>query len=77
MYPLSVCDDFALFSEPQSSWIVEVKSGREKEFVKHLGDDAICLGQTQESEIAITRGEEKVLALDIDQVLKKWKGGYV
>ena len=73
---LGLRTDFALFSEPQSSWIIEVRSGREKEFVKYMGEDAIFLGQTQQSALEITRGEDKVLVVDIDQIRKKWKRGY-
>ena len=73
---LGLRTDFALFSEPQSTWLVEVKHGREDEFVKLLGDDSIYLGRTRDSEIAVTRGEERVLNVGTDSILKHWKKGY-
>jgi phosphoribosylformylglycinamidine synthase len=74
--PLGLRTDFALFSEPQSSWLVEVKSGRKKEFASLLGDDSIYLGNTYKSEIIFMRGEEKVLNVSTDSVLRRWKRGY-
>jgi phosphoribosylformylglycinamidine synthase len=74
--PLGLRTDFALFSEPQSSWVVEVRKGKEKQFTDHLGDDSVVIGYTQESELIVRRGEERVLLIDLQSILRNWKRGY-
>lgn len=73
---LGLRNDFALFSEPQSSWIVEVRKGSEENFLKILGEDAILIGHTQENSLSVTAGEGKIMDLSIDKILSKWKKGY-
>jgi phosphoribosylformylglycinamidine synthase len=74
--PLGLRADFAMFSEPQSGWIVEVKKGREGEFEEILGDDSMYLGQTQEESFEVVRGEEKIVSVGLDPILRNWKRGY-
>jgi phosphoribosylformylglycinamidine synthase len=74
--PLGLRNDFAIFSEPQSSWVVEVGEDREEEFVKILGDDTIYIGRTQDARFTVARGEESVLDVDLESILKNWKKGY-
>ncbi|MGC8561866.1 MAG: phosphoribosylformylglycinamidine synthase subunit PurL [Thermoplasmata archaeon] len=74
--PLGLRTDFALFSEPQSSWIVEVKMGKEEKFLEIMRDDAIHIGYTQESSLSVKTGEERVMDISIDRILRKWKKGY-
>jgi len=73
---LGLRTDFAIFSEPQSSWIAEVKKGKEEEFLKILGDDAVYIGKTQESIFSASRGEERVFSVDLDRIMRNWKRGY-
>ncbi|MEM0134918.1 MAG: AIR synthase-related protein, partial [Thermoplasmatales archaeon] len=74
--PLGLRSDFAIFSEPQSSWVVEIEKGNEEKFLEIMGDDAIYLGYTQESTFSITAGEDKVLDIDLNLILRNWKKGY-
>lgn len=68
--------DFALFSEPQATWVVEVERGMENEFVTLMKDDASRIGIVSDSHLKVTNGEEKILSISISKILKKWKEGY-
>ncbi|MEM0141476.1 MAG: phosphoribosylformylglycinamidine synthase subunit PurL [Thermoplasmatales archaeon] len=68
--------DFSLFSEPQSSWIVEVREGKEQEFESLTGEDSVFLGRTAMDGILVHNGEVEVLNVDLDSVLRRWKRGY-
>lgn len=74
--PLGMRTDFAIFSEPQSSWIVEVKSGREDQFIDTLGEETTLIGRTRKGLVKITRGEENVISVSPDEILRRWKRGY-
>lgn len=74
--PLGLRTDFALFSEPQSCWLVEVKPGLDGKFSDVMGEDSIFLGKTGGSEIIITRGEENVLKASNASIIRRWKRGY-
>ncbi len=73
---LGLRSDFVLFSEPQSSWMVEVDRKGEKEFLETMSDDAIFLGRTGSDDLSIARGEESVLEVDLNSILGRWKRGY-
>ncbi|MGC8645638.1 MAG: phosphoribosylformylglycinamidine synthase subunit PurL [Thermoplasmata archaeon] len=68
--------DFVLFSEPTSTWIVEVRREREREFAELMAEDAIPLGHTETERLVIRNGEEKVVDIDNAMLLKRWKGGF-
>lgn len=73
---LAVRPDFAVFSEPQSTWIVEVKAEKEDSFVETMGGEATKLGITQNSMLSISNGNENVVSLPVDKILNYWKKGY-
>jgi phosphoribosylformylglycinamidine synthase len=73
---LGMRTDFAIFSEPQSSWIAEVQREKEEEFLRILGDEAVYIGETQESIFSVARGEEKAFSVDLDAIVRNWKRGY-
>ena len=74
--PLGLRADFALFSEPQSSWIVEVRKDSEEKFMEILGEDAVLIGYTQENSFTVKAGEGNVMDVGIDKILSRWKKGY-
>lgn len=74
--PIGLRTDFILFSEPQSSWVVEVSKGREREFEEIMGEDSLRLGFTQESQFEVVNGEGGILTVNTDTILRNWKKGY-
>jgi phosphoribosylformylglycinamidine synthase len=68
--------DFVLFSEPQSSWVLEVSKEMEEEFVKFAGEDAIKLGITSGTQLTVLNGEKRVISMDSGEITKRWKEGY-
>ena len=74
--PLGLRADFALFSEPQSSWIVEVRKDSEEKFLETLGEDAVLIGYTQENSFTVKAGEGNVMDVGIEKILSRWKKGY-
>ncbi|MEM4125664.1 MAG: AIR synthase-related protein, partial [Thermoplasmatales archaeon] len=73
---LGLRPDFALFSEPQSSWVAEVRKDKAKDFEKLMGDDAILIGETDDSGLMVYNGEERVIDLDLGSIYRRWKRGY-
>jgi phosphoribosylformylglycinamidine synthase II len=59
----------ALFSESPSRWVVEVITGKEKEFEDTLGEDAHRLGTVTDESFTIN----PVITLSLDQVRTAWQ----
>jgi len=74
--PFGLRPDFVLFSEPTSSWVVEVKKEREKEFLEIMREDAILLGHTSADSLVISVGDERIASIENEAIRRRWKGGF-
>jgi phosphoribosylformylglycinamidine synthase len=69
-------DDYILFSESNSRWILEVKKQYEKEFETILNKQNtpfIKLGTTCGDQLLINKGNSNLISLDIETVRDIWK----
>ncbi|GAK53142.1 phosphoribosylformylglycinamidine synthase II [Candidatus Moduliflexus flocculans] len=66
----------ALFSESHSRFLVSVRPERQAEFEAHFGGMATRLGRvTLETNLKITNGNEPLVNLPVETLLKAWKNG--
>ncbi len=69
-------DDFKLFSESNTRWIVEVKKEKQNDFEKTLKkEDApfIKIGKTNGKQLIINNGKNTLINLDIANIRDIWK----
>jgi phosphoribosylformylglycinamidine synthase len=69
-------DDFKLFSESNTRWIVEVKKEKQNDFEKTLKkEDApfIKIGKTNGKQLIINNGKTTLINLDIANIRDIWK----
>jgi phosphoribosylformylglycinamidine synthase len=70
-------DDFILFSESNSRFLVEVAKGKEKEFEKLMGKYSAPVGNVIETDDFFVAGLKgrKILITDSEKLRKAWRGG--
>ncbi len=68
--------DMFLFSETQSRFVVEAVKGSENKMKEIFGNDAYLVGYTSNLFTGIN-GEEKLFNIELEEIKKKWKEGYL
>ncbi|MEM3313687.1 MAG: hypothetical protein QXT48_04870 [Thermoplasmatales archaeon] len=53
-----------------------MRKDKAKDFEKLMGDDAILIGETDDSGLMVYNGEERVIDLDLGSIYRRWKRGY-
>jgi phosphoribosylformylglycinamidine synthase len=64
--------DFKLFSESNTRWLVEVKSGKESDFEGKMTVPFFRIGKVGGTKLKITDGEKTLVDLDVKDIKNTW-----
>ena len=69
-------EDFLLFSESNSRFLVEITRGKEKKFEKLMKGSCTRVGETSESPKLLVRGleREKIIQVSSEEMRRAWRG---